>query len=241
MVTTLEKILSWSALPVYVWQGLKVRRASTRLAPPDQKFRISIKGKGKPIRVLMVGDSSVAGVGVDNFDDCLSGRLPVLLSEKSGRPVEQRTCGNNSATAGQILNHVIPNLETAEYEFIILNIGVNDSKNFHSGRRFKKEFGALLYALNTKFPGAKIIWQGLIDLSVIPVLPYPLNRILGIRSRILREIGVQLCRERIAFAPDTEWKPIAENWSVDGFHASAKGYESWAEELSDYMLVNNDA
>lgn len=236
MVTTSEKILSWAALPVYIWQGLQVRRASTRLAPPDQKFRISLKGKGKPIRVLMIGDSSVAGVGVEDFDDCLSGQLPRMLSQKSGRPIEQRTCGNNSATAGQILNHVVPNLEHAEYDFIILNIGVNDSKNYHSGRRFKKEFGGLLYALNTKFPGSKIIWQGLIDLAVIPILPSPLNKVLSIRSRILRQIGVQLCRERLAYAPDTQWQPIPENWSIDGFHASAKGYESWADELSDYML-----
>ena len=236
MITLSEKIFSWIALPVYVWQGLKIRRSTVRLAPPKQKHRVTFSGKGSPIKVLMLGDSSIAGVGVQDFDACLSGQLPKLLYNKTGRTITQRTCGNNSATAGQLLGNVLPNLEYEHFDFIIINVGVNDSKNFHTGRRFKKEFGGLLYGLNAKFPGATIIWQGLIDMDQIPVLPNPLRKILSIRSRILRQIGDQLCRERFALAPESKWNPVPENWSQDKFHVSEKGYFEWADQLSDYMI-----
>ncbi|MEM9332923.1 MAG: SGNH/GDSL hydrolase family protein [Pseudomonadota bacterium] len=213
-----------------------MRRKSTRLAPPEQKHLVEFTGKGRPINILFMGDSSAAGVGVENFEDGVSGRLPHLLSKKSGRPIIQRTSGNNSATSGQLRDHVVPHLEHGHFDYIIISIGTNDAKNFHSGKRFCKEFGTLLYALHAKFPGSKIIWQGLIDMENVPILPTPLNKILGIRSRMIRENGKILCRERMAFAPETEWKPIPENFSHDGFHASAEGYRVWAEELADYIL-----
>ncbi|MEM9277988.1 MAG: SGNH/GDSL hydrolase family protein [Pseudomonadota bacterium] len=236
MVTRLEHILSWLALPVYIWQGLGVRRKSIRLAPPQQKPMVELKGRGKPINILFIGDSSAAGVGVDVFEEGVSGRLPHLLKQKSGRPIKQRTSGNNSATSGSIRDFIIPHLEQGTYNYIIVSIGVNDTKNFHSGKRFCKEFGTLLYALHAKFPGAKIIWQGLIDMENVPILPSPLNKILGIRSRLLRKNGKILCRERGALAPETKWQPIPQNFSHDGFHASSEGYRVWAEELSDYIL-----
>jgi len=236
MVTRAHSFLSWLAFPIYVWQGLGVRRRSHRLEPPPQKPLVTLKGKGKQLNILFIGDSSAAGVGVEVFEEGVSGRLPHLINEKSGRPVNVRTSGNNSATSGRIRDFVVPHLEAGNYDYIILSIGTNDSKNFHSGNRFCKEFGTLLYALHAKYPGSRIIWQGLIDMEGVPILPSPLNKILGIRSRIIRENGKTLCRERSALAPDTEWKPVPENFASDGFHASSEGYRVWAEELADYIL-----
>ena len=229
MVSRAEILLSWLALPVYVWQGLAVRRSSIRMAPPVRPANVEIEGEGDELRILVVGDSSAAGVGVSDFNHSVAGRLPHLLAKKTKRPVSARTSGNNSATAGQILNHVVPNLEFTRLDYIVINIGTNDAKNFHSGKRFCKEFGGLLYALQAKFPGAQIIWSGLIDISNIPLLPSPLNKILGIRSRVIRKNGKILCYERGALAPETNWRPVRENFAEDGFHASSQGYEEWAD------------
>ena len=67
MVTTSEIIYSWLGLPAYIWQGLGVRKKSVRMAPPPQKPVVELKGKGKPINVLFMGDSSVAGVGAVSY------------------------------------------------------------------------------------------------------------------------------------------------------------------------------
>ena len=236
MPNGLEILYSWLGLPVYVWQGLGVRRRTHRMAPPPPKDIVELSGKGKPLRILFLGDSSAAGVGVDDFSLCVAGRLPELIKKETGRPVLQRTSGNNSATAGKLRDHVLPYLEPVQYDYVIISIGVNDAKNFHTGRRFCAEFGTLLYAIHARFPGATIIWQGLLDMEGVPVLPSPLNKILGVRSRLLRAKGKQLCFERRALAPETSWKPLPENFSSDGFHASAEGYRVWAEELAEFIV-----
>lgn len=235
MVTNLEKAFSWLAFPVYAVQGLRVRSRIQRMLPPAASAVAEIEGKGQPIRTLMIGDSSAAGVGVTEFHQSVAGGFPALLAELTGRPVYARTCGNNSATTGQIRDYVLPHIEPLDYDYVVLSIGTNDAKNFHSGKRFCKEFGTLIYALRTRFPNARIIWSGIIDIGDIPALPFPLNRILSIRSRILMQAGKTLCEERGALAPPSGWQPLPENFAEDGFHCSAKGYGMWAKELAGFI------
>lgn len=242
MVTKFEIIKSWLGLPIYAFQGIRIRSKAMRMAPPEQLPFVEVKGKvkSKSLKLLFIGDSSAAGVGVTNFKECVAGRTPHLISEKTGRTVTCRTCGNNSATAGNLRDLIVPNLDRAEYDYIILNIGTNDAKNFNTVSRFKKEFGGLLYALNAKFPEAKIIWSGIIDVKDIPILPRPLNTLMGIRARLIKQMGNELCFERGALFPQTKWRVIKENFAEDGFHASSKGYQEWAEELSAYIADLQD-
>lgn len=236
-----DSFLSWLAIPVYIWQGLSVRRKSLRLEPPGHNGWVKTKAKpstGKtppPIRILLIGDSSAAGVGVPDIDLSLGGQLPKILTELTGRPVSLRIAGNNSATANQLRDYVVPHLEHEPYDYICLNIGTNDAKNYHRGKTFCKNFGTLLYALKSKFPSATIIWSGIIDMSDIPALPTPLNKILAMRARILNNNGKILCAERGALAPEPDWQIIPENFAIDGFHASPKGYREWAEKLGKFI------
>lgn len=230
-----QALLTWFALPVYIWQGLGVRRQTHRMAPPANPGTVGYGGTGRPLDILVVGDSSAAGVGVDSIEKCFAGALPRFLSEQTGRPVTARIVGMNSATSADIRDFVVPHIATRDFDYIALNIGTNDAKNFHTRRRFKKDFGTLLYALKARFPAATIIWSGVLDMKDVPALPTPLNRILGVRSRLIDDIGRVLCGERGALAPEPEWRPVRENFSSDGFHASEAGYLEWAGNLAAYI------
>ena len=236
MNSRFQSLVSWACLPIYVWQGLKVRRQTPRMLPPPHRGWLERSGSGKPFTILLLGDSSAAGVGADHINESLAGHLADALAERTGRPVSIRIAGKNSATSGQIRDHVVPHLERRDWDYICLNIGTNDAKNFHSARRFRREFGTLLYALKSRYPASAIIWAGVLDLSKVPALPSPLNHILGIRSRLIDSSGKMLCQERGAFAPVSDWKTVRENFSTDGFHASSLGYREWAQGLADFIL-----
>lgn len=230
-----QRIWTLAMLPVYVWQGLQVRRSTHRMTPPPHGGHIGAPEAESPLRVLIIGDSSAAGVGAETIDESLAGHLLDLLPGEINRPVRIRIAGKNSATSAQIRDFVVPNMAHEAYDYICLNIGTNDAKNFHSGRRFCREFGTLLYALKARWPAATIIWAGVLDMEKVPALPSPLNRILGIRSRLIDHNGKVLCRERGALAPVSNWRTVRENFASDGFHASSRGYREWAEGLSAYI------
>ena len=114
----------------------------------------------------------------------------------------------------------------------MLAVGTNDIKNFHAVRRFKKEFGGLLYALRAKWPEARMVWQPVIAMTDVPALPKVLGRILEIRAGAINRwangfaLNAARCRRRGCRSPIG-----AAGFSSDGFHASEAGYRAWAEHL----------
>ena len=155
-------LATWLALPVYAWQGLGVRRRTSRLLPATGPTSGVIAGAEPAVALLVLGDSSAASVGIVQAENGLAAQLAQLIANDSGRAVHWRAAGFNSATSGQLRDYVVPNLAADPWTHIVLAIGTNDIKNFHSLPRFKKEFGGLLYALHAKWPEARIVWQPVI-------------------------------------------------------------------------------
>ena len=125
-------LVSWLLYPVYAWQGIGVRLKTERMLPPAGLPVGEIAGKDPAIRLLVLGDSSSAGVGVSDAWQGLCVRLAVHLQGRTGRKVIWRAAGFNSATSGQLRDHVVPNLERGLWTHIVLTTGTNDTKNFHS-------------------------------------------------------------------------------------------------------------
>lgn len=229
--------VSWLAFPVYVWQGLGVRRRISRLPPASGPAAGNLAGAEPAISLLLLGDSSAASVGIARTENGLAARLSALIAATTGRAVSWRAAGFNSATAGQIRDHVVPNLAPDAWTHIVLAVGTNDIKNFHSVRRFKRAFGGLLYALRAKWPAAHIVWQPVIAMTDVPALPAALALLLEIRATAINAMGTRLCLERGALAATRiDVTDAAAAFSIDGFHASEAGYRAWAEHLLPFVL-----
>lgn len=236
----LAPLLTWLAFPAYVWQGLGVRRRTSRMLPARGPVLHEVDGSEPAVSLLVLGDSSAASVGIDHSQEGLAAQLASLISARTGRAVRWRAAGFNSATAGQLRDHVLPNFAAEPWTHIVLSIGTNDTKNFHTLHRFKREFGGLLYALRAKWPEARVVWSPVVEFTRVPALPPLLAKILEIRASALNALGTRLCHERGA-VPATRL-PIPDpqtGFSTDGFHASAAGYRAWAEHLADLVLAES--
>ncbi len=234
----LATLLTWLAFPVYIWQGLGMRRRTTRMLPAQGPVMHEVAGTEPAIALLVLGDSSAASVGIEKSEYGLAAQLAQLISQRTGRTVRWRAAGFNSATSGQIRDHVLPNLSADPWTHIVLAIGTNDTKNFHSVPRFKKEFGGLLYALRAKWPEARVVWSPVLEFTRAPAMPTQLGKILEIRATAMNRMGERLCLERGAVpAPRLPITNPEQGFASDGFHASEAGYRAWAEHLIDQVLV----
>ncbi len=230
----LTGLVSNLLFPVYVAQGIHVRQNSLRLSPAVG-LRSGQAGDGEAtIRLLTVGDSSAAAVGCEFTHEAMAPQLAAKLHEREGRPVSWHISGHNSAVAGEIRDVVVPSLPDGDYTHILVMIGVNDLKNWHSSRRWKKEFGGLLYALRARFPEAKFYWCQTLDMTDVPALPQPLANILNLRRELINRKGAQLCVERGAVCVPPMQIPDQKGFCKDGFHANADGYAYWADHLLNY-------
>ena len=236
-MSRLLPLLAWLAFPLYVWQGLGVRRRTERMRPAEGPVLHRIEGGEPAVALLVLGDSSAASVGIGRSEDGLAHQLALLIAGKTGRAVSWRAAGFNSATSGQIRDHVLPNFSADPWTHIVLAIGTNDTKNFHSVPRFKKEFGGLLYALRAKWPEARVVWSPVLEFTRAPAMPPLLGKILEVRAGAMNRMGERLCNERGA-VPMTRL-PITDpeaGFSSDGFHASEAGYKAWAKHMLDFVL-----
>ena len=188
------------------------------------------------IKLLVVGDSAAAGVGVDSISDSLAPKLAERLYAVAGLSVFWRTAGSNSAVSADVRDVIVPNIARDPYTHIVVMIGTNDAKNFHGARRFKRCFGGLLYALRARWPEARIVWSPPVDFLRVPALPKGLARVLELRARVIRGVGSRLCIERGAIPATTLPRVEPGGFSRDGFHASAAGHAYYASHLVDYVL-----
>jgi lysophospholipase L1-like esterase len=237
----LRAVFSWLAFPAYVWQGVGVRLRTSRMLPAEGPVIHHVPGAGDAVRLLVLGDSSAASVGIGRTDRGLASRLAQMIAERTGRPVDWRAAGFNSATSGQIRDHVLPNLAHDGWTHIVLSIGTNDAKNFHTVGRFKREFGGLLYALRAKWPQAHIVWSPVVEMTRVPALPSLLGKVLEIRASLINRMGERLSLERGAVpAARLPVEDPAVGFSEDGFHASEAGYEAWARHMMPILMSTID-
>jgi len=237
----LASLTSWVLIPVAIIQGLGVRRSAPRLPPPRGRPKGQVGEGPAEIRLLVIGDSSAAGVGADRIEDTLGPQLALCLNLSSGKPVSWRNAGANSATAAEIRDHLIPNIEERDFTHLVLAVGTNDAKNYVTKSSFKKGFGGLLYAAHARWPDARIYWSPVIAMADVPALPPTLAFILGLRAAIINATGAQLCHERYGAAIDPLLIEGPEGFAVDGFHANALGYRHWAEHVCRFIQAAEQA
>lgn len=231
---------SWALLPVYVFQGIGVRLRSRRLPPAIGPVRARLGGAEPAVSILVVGDSSVAGTGIARTEHGYAHQIAASLAATTGRAVAYRAAGFPSATAGQLRDAVVPNLERGPFDAVVLAVGINDAKNWHTARRWKREFGTLVYALKARYPEAAVLWSQNMSFKNVPMLPKALAATLATRGDLFNAIATQLCRERgVAVLP--RFTAIAPDaFAVDGFHPSEAANRAWGEATAA-LLLKSDA
>nr|WP_210260406.1 SGNH/GDSL hydrolase family protein [Hongsoonwoonella zoysiae] len=214
---------------------MRTRVRSLRLPPGEGPTSGYVEGEGETVHLLVLGDSSAAAIGIGRQADGLAPALACGLNEKTGRSVRWRGAGFNSATSDQLRDHVVHNLEPAPYTHILVCVGFNDVKNFHSGRRFKNGFGGLLYALKARFPDSRLYWSQVLDPNEMPLISPSLGAVLKLRADILNRVGSRLCVERGAIAIPAMKALPADAFCGDGVHPSEKGFEAWGRHLAQFI------
>lgn len=182
----LRALLWWSglllALPVALPQALWVRRTALRL-PPAAGVQQGLAGSefaGEPLRLLLIGESTVAGVGVAGQGEALAGQLGTALAQRLRRPVAWRACGENGITAAQACQRLLPAALGEPADLALLVFGVNDSTALSSLVTWDRALRELNQALVAR--GCRVAFSGVPPMQHFTVLPWLLRRLLGARG-----------------------------------------------------------
>jgi lysophospholipase L1-like esterase len=187
---------------------------------------------GAALRLLIVGDSSAAGVGAAHQDEALAGRLSAALVAALATTVHWRLVARTGVTARELAK-LIDEAAPARFDIALIVVGVNDVTGLRSKAAWLRDVDALAARLRNIAPGARLVASGLPPMHLFPALPQPLRGFLGARAIAFDDaLGHWAARQ-----PDALHVPIPEMAdpslaASDGFHPGPGAYALWAAELA---------
>ncbi|MQA54404.1 SGNH/GDSL hydrolase family protein [Pseudomonas piscis] len=229
MIESLSRIVLG---PLLLAQGLYVRRFTPRL-PEPQGPRAGSCGQGPSLRLLVVGDSAAAGVGVSHQDDALAGQLATCLARDFSLSWQLL------AEAGLDTRQLLRRIEDSPgqgFDAVLVCVGVNDVTSAITAEAWLACLATLVQRLRQRFRVHQVLLSRLPPMHAFIALPQPLRWYLGSRARHFNRLLEQWSRDQPQVTLLGDSLPLdASLLAADGFHPGAPAYRIWAEQSATLL------
>lgn len=235
------EMLALPLLPLLVLQGRRTRARTPRMpeAPGARYGVLAGMAPGATLRVLGLGESPVAGVGVARQDQAITAQFACELAQQTGRPVQWRACGRNGATVRDALAQLVQEVPAEPVDVLMVAFGVNDAVAFRPVGAWQRDMLALLEHLRERCRPQVVLVSGVPPMQEFPTLPRPLRWVMGLKAAALDRGLAALASQHawlyhVPIVLDT--RHDASLTAEDGYHPSATGCEVWARLLTAAYL-----
>ena len=120
------------------YQGIRLKKQVVRLPTPDDEPFGLVPGEGKEIKIFGIGKSPIAGVGIPDYSNTLTGLTAARMKELLGCPVRWKVIADNGLTL-KIVNTRFEEQPKIEADAVFIAIGGNDVFGLTSPWIWKKE------------------------------------------------------------------------------------------------------
>lgn len=217
--------------PVLVAQAITTRARLPRLPEPAGQ-RQGVAGQGTPLRLLVAGDSSAAGVGVGRQTDALAARLAKRLAQAASARVQWQLCARSGLTTAQTLALLRAEWPAAADVAVVIT-GVNDVVDQISSRRALAAREALANWLRNGWGCQHVVFAPLPPVHHFPGLPQPLRWVAGTDARRHNQALIDWVptREDVSLV-DMEMPLNPGVMASDGFHPGEPVYRYCANAIA---------
>ena len=221
--------------PVLAFQAVNVRRTALRLSDPVGR-REGISGQGPILRLLIIGDSSAAGVGTSHQEEALLGHMRKRLSQTN--TVHWVVDAKTGATTMDTIVR-LEQSQQQKFDVVSVSLGVNDITTLVPLTFWLRYFSTLLHVIEGKFQPDVICVSGIPQMQYFPLLPQPLRWVVGAQAhrfdRALRKLIAKRANYRFV---EMDFEPDVSKMSPDGFHPGPKIYAEWGSKV--YRAIRGD-
>ena len=183
-------------------------------------------------KLLVLGESTVAGLGARTHELALGGRFAEGLNSRIGRPVRWTVVGRNGVTARRTIEELLPLVPDEPYDYVLLGIGGNDVMKLSSPKKWRRDMLELLGRLRAHSPDAVVFISNCPMIIYSPAIPQPIKALLWELSKMHNANILEFTAEmdRVHYYPQPPDVKL-EGFFADGIHPSEQGYRDWAEAM----------
>jgi lysophospholipase L1-like esterase len=210
------------------------------LLPEAAGDRSGVVGSGDdPVKLFVIGESTVAGLGARTHGQALAGRFAEQLSSRLAKTVHWTVIGRNGVTAKRTIDELVPLIPDEKFDYILVGLGGNDVMKLSSPRKWRRDMTRLLAILQAKNPGAVIFITNCPMIKYSPVIPHPIKFLLWELSKLhdanIKEFTAGM--QRVFYYH----QPIGltlDGFFADGIHPSEQGYSDWSAAMMTFFDKN---
>ena len=240
--------ISLPLLPILYFQGIKIKKEIPKL--PEAKNPTGfVNGNFKDtLHLISIGESTIAGVGVEFHENGFTGALANSLSTELKSNINWRVYARSGYTVQQVCKKIIPKIEEKTTDLIVIGMGGNDAFTLNSPKKWTKAIENLVSLLHVKFPETPIFFTNMPPIKEFPAFTKPIKFVIG---NLVEVLGAHLHllinnKSNVYYSNEVitlkEWSqrnalPIndAKIYFSDGVHPSELTYNVWGKEMGLFI------
>jgi lysophospholipase L1-like esterase len=236
MSLTAKLVLS----PLLVAQAALARARLPRLPEPTGP-RQGVVGRGRVLRLLVMGDSSAAGVGVQTQREGLGLPLAQHVAALCGARVQWQLAAQAGLTTAQTLLMWRTRAQADELlaaDVVVVATGVNDVVDQVPSHRAVDARQQLANLLRNGHGVQHVVFAPLPPMHQFPALPQPLRWVAGCDARRHNRALFEWTAGRSDVSHvDMQIDLAPEMMSVDGFHPGVPVYRYCANAIAQHIAT----
>ncbi|MEH7444262.1 SGNH/GDSL hydrolase family protein [Bacillus sp. JJ1122] len=232
-------------LPFLYLQGKRVRARTPRL-PEAEGNTGSVRLEGdREFRIIFLGESSIAGVGVNHHVDGFAGAFAKELAAKMNTTVHWEVYAKSGYTLKKVNENIVPEIPDQMVDLVVVGLGANDAFALNNPWSWQKQSEKLVSDLRSKFEDVPIVFGNMPPIKDFPAFPLLMRVFIG---NLVDILGNELLATASKFegVHYSNAKMRVKDWKVkfnveagaffsDGVHPSKLTYGLWASELSAFV------
>jgi lysophospholipase L1-like esterase len=222
--------------PVLLAQAARLRRTAPQL-PEATGPRRGIAGRGTvALRLLVVGDSSAAGVGARTQREALAAPLAGILASGLRGSVRWQLIAESGLTSEGLLQRLMRERpQSADVAVVV--VGVNDITRDVPLAFALRQRSHIAHWLQAHAQARTVIFPALPDMDTFPAVPKPLAWYVGQAARRGNRAQARWARSE----PGVVHLPMSglargDLFCEDGFHPAPALYALVAERIARYII-----
>ena len=241
-------LLSIPLLLIMYVQGKRIRASVPPLPEADFPVGSTKADVVDAIRIITIGESTIAGVGAKTHEEAFTGTLAQCLTDQTAKAVHWRVYAKSGYTVKKMRERLVPKIEEKQLDLIVIGTGGNDAFSLNSPTQWRKEQAKLIEDLRSKFPDTPICFTNMPPIHEFPAFTSIIQFVVGNLVQLLGEELADLVQpydkvyfnsEQISFDTWTKRYNMSgdiEEFFSDGVHPAVITYQVWAKDFVNFLM-----
>lgn len=238
-------------LPVLILQGKYVRWNIPNLPEAIEPTGTVVRDSEKVIRVIGIGESTMAGVGVKTHVDGFIGAFTKHLATNKQMNIDWKVYAKNGIQVRNVEHRLLDNISDQDADIVIVALGANDAFNLRSPKYFERDVQRLIECLQDRFPTSPIVFTNMPPIHMFPAFPRFMRWVMSGFVDSYRRVFVKIVNDfpNVFFNDERIESAIwGERYEVDvepaklfsdGVHPSHLTYALWGQDMARFVTAHS--